>query len=262
VTHDAFKLATWNILATSYIRREFYPNTPSQILDPDWRIPALVRRAGELGVDILCLQEVEGEVFTALASGLAPLGYSGILARKDGGKPDGCATFFRTNCCELLNEHRLVYADGLDGSADSGHIAQILKLDVSGNQVALVNTHLKWDLPHTPPERQFGLRQIQQALAAARQEASSIQLICGDFNATPNSLLINFLRHAGFDYTHRGTPDVFTCNSNGQPKLIDYVFFHGPVRAHPEPVLPIDGLTPLPSLEQPSDHLPLVTTIT
>jgi mRNA deadenylase 3'-5' endonuclease subunit Ccr4 len=249
VTHGAFKLATWNVLATSYIRREFYPNTPSEILDPQWRIPALVRRAGELGVDILCLQEVEREVFTALASGLAPLGYSGTLALKDGGKPDGCATFFRTNYCELLKERRLVYADGSDGSADSGHIAQVLKLNVAGNQLALVNTHLKWDPPHTPPERQFGLRQIQQALAAVGQEASSIQLICGDFNSTPNSPLIEFLLHAGLDYTHRGAPNVFTCNSNRRPKLIDYVFFHGPVRAHPEPVLPIDGLTPLPSLE-------------
>ena len=252
----AYKLATWNVLATSYIQPKFYPDTPSHVLDPAWRIPAVVRRAGELCVDILCLQEVERAVFSALASGLEPLGYSGTLALKDGGKPDGCATFFRTNCCALLKEHRLVYADG------TGHIAQVLKLDVSGRQLVLVNTHLKWDPPQTPPERQLGLRQAQLALGALRQEASSIQVICGDFNATPDSHLVEFLMDSGLDYTHRLCSNVFTCNSNRQPKLIDYVFFQGPVRTQPEPLLQIDEQTALPSLDQPSDHLPLLAGFT
>ena len=253
----AFSLATWNVLATSYIQPKFYPDTPSHFLDPEWRIPAVVRRAGELSVDILCLQEVERPVFAALRSGLAALGYSGTLALKEAAKPDGCATFFRTNCCALLNEHRLVYADG------TGHIAQVLKLDVSGRQLVLVNTHLKWDPPRTPPEQQLGLRQAQWALGALRQEASSscIQIICGDFNATPDSHLVKFLLDAGLDYTHRLCSNAFTCNSNRQPKQIDYVFFQGPVGAQPEPVIPINERTPFPSLGQPSDHLPLVATI-
>jgi len=39
----SFRLATWNILATSYIRPKFYPNSPPGVLDPEWRIPAIVQ---------------------------------------------------------------------------------------------------------------------------------------------------------------------------------------------------------------------------
>ncbi len=256
VVTPSFRVATWNILATSYIRPKFYPSTPPSVLDPDWRIPAVVDHAAGLDVDILCLQEVERPVFAALATGLAQPGYAGAFAPKDGGKPDGCATFLRTSVCELLAEQRLVYAD-------SGHIGQLLLLNVSGTRVALLNTHFKWDPPQTPPDQQIGLRQAKLALAALQQEESSsdIQMICGDFNATPDSGLVDCLIQAGFDYTHRSSVNAFTCNSNGQPKLIDYVFFRGPARAEPEPLLPIDGLTALPSPEQPSDHLPLIARI-
>ena len=81
-----FSLCTWNILATSYIRPEYYPNTPPAILDPGWRLPALVRRARELQADILCLQEVEAASFATLRSGLEPQGYAGRLAMKGGRK--------------------------------------------------------------------------------------------------------------------------------------------------------------------------------
>jgi len=261
VAGTTFQIATWNILATAYIRPKFYPGSPPEALDPHRRIPALVQRAGELGVDILCLQEVERAAFAALTSGLAPLGYMGTFALKAGGKPDGCATFFRTSCCSLVNERRLVYADGADGSPDSGHIAQVVELKVNGVPVALVNTHFKWDAPGTPRELQLGLRQAKLAIASA-QGLANIQIICGDFTATPESSLVELLRDAGFDYSHRHCSNVFTCNSNKQAKLIDYIFFRGPVAVEPGPLAPIDGHTILPSLQEPSDHLPLTARFT
>src|SRR5438874_2591158 len=121
----SFTLATWNILATSYIRPEFYPNTPRHILDTAWRRPALVRHAVALGVDILCLQEVERDVFAALQTGLAGSGYAGTHALKGRNRPDGCASFFRNDCFTLVSSQRMAFADG-DGRAASGHIAQLL----------------------------------------------------------------------------------------------------------------------------------------
>jgi len=85
-----------------------------------------------------------------------------------------------------------------------------------------------------------------------------VQAICGDFNATPNADAVELLIESGFDYTHRNCAQTFTCNSNRVPKLIDYIAFRGNVRAEPLPVPAIDGHTPLPSEEQPSDHLPLM----
>ena len=247
----SFSFATWNILATAYIRPEWYPRTPPHLLDPTWRVPALVRHALALDVDILCLQEVEADVFAALRDGLAPQGYSGRFATKGANRPDGCATFFRADRFALLDDRRLAYADG------SGHVAQILQFRFrqEDRELAIANTHLKWDPPGAPRERQWGYGQVVQALGALNSPHARI--LCGDLNAKPESDVVSALLAAGFDYTHRGLPETRTCNSNAEPKLIDYVFYGGALRADPLPVPLIDAETPLPSHEQPSDHLPL-----
>ena len=194
----SFRFATWNVLATAYIRREFYPGTPAAVLDARTRIPALVQRAIELEVDILCLQEVEREVFDQLNGALRPLGYSGLLAMKGGRKPDGCATFYREDRCQLIQEHRLLYADGGD-NPDSGHVAQVIAFRLSSLRIDLVNTHLKWDPPETPRDRRWGYRQASLALSALGEWAGNgIQLICGDFNVTDDSAVVRQFTSAGF----------------------------------------------------------------
>ena len=259
---SAFTLATWNILATAYIRPDFYPNSPPHVLSTRWRVPVLGQKAEELNVDILCLQEVEDETFMPIQGRLEPLGYSGSFAKKGRRKPDGCATFFRTDRCRLLAERRLVFADGIDGPS-SGNVAQVMALDVLDVRLDVVNTHFKWDPPGTPRERMLGYRQASLALSALPAPTpAGVQIICGDFNVTSDSPVIELFTAAGFDHTHHARPGVFTCNSSRQPKLIDYIFYRGPVRAEGVPVPQIDGETALPSPEQPSDHLPLIAQFT
>lgn len=254
-----FTFCTWNILATAYIRPDYYPNTPPHVLERGWRLPALVRRARELQVDILCLQEVESDAFIAIEESLSPLGYSGRLAMKAGRKPDGCAIFFRDRHCRLLEERRLVYTDGLTGPPHSGHIAQFLTIDVGDVRLNLVNTHLKWDPPGTPRDRQWGYRQAGLALSALpKRNPETVQVICGDFNVQADSPVISRLTAAGFSRTHLPEPGVYSCNSGREPKLIDYILFRGPVRAQPVPLPAIESDSPLPSPDQPSDHLPLI----
>jgi mRNA deadenylase 3'-5' endonuclease subunit Ccr4 len=254
---SVFSVATWNILATSYIRATQFPGTPGWALDPAWREPAVVRHAAALDVDVLCLQEVERALFEALVARLSRLGYRGTLVSKANGRPDGCATFLRESRCRAIAEERLVYSDGVQGGRDSGHIAQVVVTGVDGVRLSVLNTHLKWDPPGTRPEQQIGLRQMRAALARADElrAESTVQLICGDFNATPDSDLVALLEQAGFERTHHLG---FTGNSNREPKLIDYLFVRGPVTIEPTDLAPIDSATILPSLEQPSDHLPVV----
>jgi endonuclease/exonuclease/phosphatase family metal-dependent hydrolase len=171
--------------------------------------------------------------------------------------PDGCATFFRTDRCHLLAERRLLYADGL-GGANSGHVGQVQTIEVAGVRLDLVNTHLKWDPPGTPRDRQWGYRQASLALSALPAPTpSGIQVICGDFNVTTDSPVIRLLTSAGFDYVRPPGPGIYTCNSSREAKLIDYLFFRGAVRVEPVALPVIDGETPLPSASEPSDHLPL-----
>lgn len=258
-TFGTFTLGTWNILATAYIRPHFYPGTPASVLEPEWRVPAVARHAAEMQLDILCLQEVEAPVFAALEDVLSPLGYTGRLERKAGGKPDGCATFLRTDCCAKVDERRLYYTDGNASRPASGYVAQILTLDVHGTRLDLINTHLKWDPPGTPRKRQLGYEQASQAVSALQiLSPSDCQIVCGDLNCAPESDVVNLFLQAGFQPTHSAGPGVFTCNSNREPKLIDYVFFRGPLQAEPVDLPLIDSGTPLPSAEHPSDHLPLI----
>jgi len=253
-----FTFATWNILATAYIRTEYYPATPPRFLYPEWRVPALVRRAEELQADILCLQEVERAVFDALQRRLAASGYAGSFQKKAGKKPDGCALFFRTARFRLVEERQLIYEDGGSGR-NSGHIAQMLTLDVGGLELEVVNTHLKWDPAGTPRDRQWGYRQISEAVAALSQRsAERVSIICGDFNVQWDSPVVALLRSVGFRATHQPGADIYSCNSSGEPKLIDFIFFRGPVDAEAFPLDVIHGDTPLPSEDHPSDHLPLV----
>jgi mRNA deadenylase 3'-5' endonuclease subunit Ccr4 len=251
-----FTFCTWNILANAYLRREYYPNTPAEVLSILWRVPALGRRAEELNADILCLQEVEDETFAPLMGRLAALGYAGSLVKKARRKPDGCATFFRTARCRLMSERRLIYADG-DTGPSSGHVAQVMEFAMADRRVQVVNTHLKWDPPGTPRDRLLGLRQASLALDGLEYAENSVQIICGDFNVTAESPILELMAKAGFQHTHPARDGVYTCNSSRVAKLIDYIFYRGPVRAEPLPLRAIDGKTPLPSEEEPSDHLPL-----
>jgi mRNA deadenylase 3'-5' endonuclease subunit Ccr4 len=253
----SFVVASWNILATAYIRREWYPRTPRRFLDPSWRLPAVAKHALALDADILCLQEVEASAYDAIDRVLAPAGYAGSHAPKGNGRPDGCAIFFRRGRFNLEHTSRLAYSDGA-GGPDSGHILQLLILEQDGRRLALGNTHLKWDPPGAEASSRWGYRQAKLAVAALDEAAGSAdRILCGDLNVTPESDVAALLTEAGFDYAHRGLQDVRTCNSNGQARLIDYLFFRGSLLATPLPTDIVEDMTPLPSSGQPSDHVPL-----
>lgn len=250
----SFTIATWNVLATAYIRPRFYPFTPPACLEAAWRVPQLVRHAKALGTDVICLQEVETEVFRALESGLAEKGYRGTHALKSGKRPDGCATFFRGQRFKMIRSTRIAYEDG---EPASGHVALLDVLELEGEKLEVLNTHVKWDPPGTPRERQWGYRQIRQAIESF--EGGGVQILCGDLNAMTDSDVVQALREDGFDYAHREFRGAATCNSNREAKLIDYIFWRGEASVEAMRPAEVRDETPLPSPEQPSDHVPLVS---
>jgi endonuclease/exonuclease/phosphatase family metal-dependent hydrolase len=224
-----------------------------------WRRPALVRHVVALGTDVVCLQEVEDETLAAVQQALQPLGYTGYFARKGGGKPDGCATFVRQNILTWDTVHQLLYNDGAGTEGDSGHLALVAVCKYKGCPLGLVNTHLRWDPPGTPLDRQRGYRQIRQLLQERRRLAPACEawIICGDFNVTPESPVVAILRAEGFDYTYRTLAGTYTCNANARATMLDYVFYTEAFRVQPGAIPVIDDQTPLPSYDQPSGHLAL-----
>jgi mRNA deadenylase 3'-5' endonuclease subunit Ccr4 len=255
----SFSVASYNILATAYVHPARYPRTPSLVLNPAWRIPALVGHVASLGDDIICLQEVEIEVFSALRIRLGSLGYGSQYARRQGGKPDGCATFYRRDAFELVDANIISYADGRGATGDSGNIALVAVLGGDGNEIGIINTHLTWDPPDAPLNAQLGHRQMSQLLRAINEMASKVQgaVVAGDFNVTPDSATIALFGSAGLNFSHSSVPGVYTCNANARVQMIDYLFYSSALQAEALPVPVIDDRTILPSAEQPSDHVPV-----
>jgi mRNA deadenylase 3'-5' endonuclease subunit Ccr4 len=253
----SFAVASYNILADVYLRREWYPNSPQAVLDPRRRRPALVGHIERVAADVICLQEVEPAAFTAISASLQPLGYQGHYAQKGAGRPDGCATFVRETAFTVRAKHILPYADGLRTRPDSGHVAQILMLEREGRVLGVANTHLRWDPLGTPLADQWAHRQI--TLLVEEREVIDPRclawIICGDFNVTPESEVVRLLERSGFISAYRGLQQQSTCVSNGTAKTIDYLLHTATLRSRPAGLPAIDDRTALPSWEQPSDHL-------
>jgi mRNA deadenylase 3'-5' endonuclease subunit Ccr4 len=250
-------VATYNLLATAYAQRAWYRRTPALVLDPAWRVPALVQQVSKLEADILCLQEVEPETFVALRTFLGERGYEAHYARKLAGRPEGCAILFRREAFEAHSVRSMAYADGA-GMADSGYIALVARLSSRSGVLGLINTHLVWDPPDTAREAQRGLRQAQQLVSEYENVSAQARgwIIAGDVNAEPGSEIVSVITRAGLDYAHRELPDVATCNVGAKARLIDYLFHSPTLLADPIAPSPrIDDSTIMPSAEQPSDHI-------
>jgi mRNA deadenylase 3'-5' endonuclease subunit Ccr4 len=106
---------------------------------------------------------------------------------------------------------------------------------------------------------------VQQAIGPlgyrghfAKEGGCEAWIICGDLHVTPESHVVAVLRARGFDYTHRTLAGTSTCNANARANMIDYVFYTEALRAQPVAVPVIDDQPPLPSYDQPSDHLALM----
>jgi mRNA deadenylase 3'-5' endonuclease subunit Ccr4 len=256
----SFTVATYNVLAGAYIQRAHYPRTPAMVLNPVWRVPALVQYIWSLKADILCLQEVEAETFVSLRTFLGERGYGAQYARKYARRPEGCAIFYRGSAFELLTTRVIAYADGGGVAPDTGHIALCVLFRSDGGILGVVNTHLTWDPPSTPRNAQVGPRQTQQLLTEYVNSVSDARgwIIAGDFNVTPDSEIIAMVERAGLRYAHSGLTGAFTCNVNSDARMIDYIFASSALVAEPQLPPVIDDKTILPSAEQPSDHVPVM----
>ena len=93
-TAMTFTVATYNVLASAYLRREWYPNSPPNVLDNEPRKRALASYITRLDADLICLQEVEEDAFGLIDHALTPRGFTGIYSQKSRGRPDGCSYNF------------------------------------------------------------------------------------------------------------------------------------------------------------------------
>ncbi len=239
---EVVRVVSWNVLADAYIRDEYYPHTPPEVFDRATRRKAVLERLEKLaGADVLCLQEVDAALFSAAEERLA--GSTGRLFKKRG-KGEGCAIFLRSALGAEPVWKELVFSDL------SGHIA----LGASFGDLTVVSTHLKWEPSGTPAETHRGLVQLGEVLEAW---PAGTRIVCGDFNAEPDSEVLELAKARGLQDAHGGLVDAYTFNANGSKKRIDFILHTPDLRASAAAIPHVTGDTPLPSETEPSDHVPI-----
>ncbi|MBS0622123.1 MAG: endonuclease/exonuclease/phosphatase family protein [Verrucomicrobia bacterium] len=241
------KIVSYNVLAEIYVNPGWYPHVKPEFLEPKKRRERMIHFLRHLEADVICLQEVERSLFEELQ-------LPGIWSKKRRSKEDGCATI---SFLPVIHGETLYYKDQHKGQP-SGHLAQLSLIEFEGQKIALSNTHIKWDQPGTPSQKQVGRQQIKELLAVTKAQKAEGFVLCGDFNITPSHPMIELIKHEGFTIASALQP---TCNVNQIPQTLDYIFVSKQLVAETEPLPFIEPTTPLPNEEQPSDHLPVNATL-
>ena len=110
-----------------------------------------------------------------------------------------------------------------------------------------------------PPEEQIGYLQIRELINDhfKPDRTSYAWVVCGDLNVRSDNPVVKELISHGFLDVYAGREQA-TCNPNSKAKRIDYIFHTAGLRAEPVKLMEIDDFTPLPSADEPSDHLAIV----
>ncbi|MBX3234000.1 MAG: endonuclease/exonuclease/phosphatase family protein [Labilithrix sp.] len=239
------RVVSWNVLADAYLKDEYFPHTPPEVLERGPRRKAVADRIEQIQatkVDVLCLQEVDVALFGALEERLKDEATGRHYKKR--GKGEGLAIFVRHALTTEPEWKEHAFSDM------SGFVA----LGVTVADLTVVTTHLKWEPDGTLPEAHRGRAQLAELLDTW---PSGVRIVCGDFNAAPTSDVLALAKERGLSDAYASLDDACTCNANGKRKRIDYVLHTAELRATPSPLPPIADDTPLPSATEPSDHLPI-----
>lgn len=250
MTNTRFSVATYNVLANAYVKPERYRHSPPEALEPVGRRARLLDRIAALEVDVLCLQEVEPDAHAAIVQRLGD-GYESAFAPRRG-RPDGASLFARKSMCTWHGSEVMHYRAHASGD---DQVALIVRLAIGGRAFAIASTHLQWCAEDTRPEQHIGRAQLQELLD---RRDDSTWIVGGDFNAISQSCVVVDALARGMALGAATQRPWDTCNANGRPRKLDYLLFTAG-RLVPQPgTLPkLFRDTPMPSLTEPSDHLPL-----
>ncbi len=247
----SFSATSYNLLAQAYVRPDRYRGVDPAALEATARRARVLDRVAALDSDVLCLQEVEPAVFEALQQRLD--GFEGRLALKTG-RPEGCAIFVRRARFSIERVRPLRYDAG-----DKDSLALIAELSTrpDSRPIGVVCTHLQWQPPRTARHRHVGRLQLLELVAAIEDRPGS-WLLTGDLNAISESVVLQAAHERGWRLSCRQQRPWDTAAINGRTRKLDYLLYRA------DQLVPTPGALPelrrgvsLPTLSEPSDHLPV-----
>ncbi|KAJ7680654.1 glucose-repressible alcohol dehydrogenase transcriptional effector [Mycena polygramma] len=171
---ETFKVFCYNILCERAATAKMYGYTPAWALAWDYRKARVLQEITESKADIVCMQEVDmGQYEDFFSPHMADMGYEGVYGAKsryktmqdsDRRQVDGCATFFRKDRYQLVENHLIEFNsiamqrqdfkktdDMFNRVLGRDHIAVIILLEdlVTGTRTIVSNTHLHWDAAYS-----------------------------------------------------------------------------------------------------------------
>ncbi len=147
-----------------------------------------------------------------------------MFKQRTGDKHDGCATFYKDVCFEMVDHKLLAYLQPGIPLLNRDNVAVILLLQPKGmpdsEKVCIANTHLLYN----PKRGDIKLTQLGMLLAEVDRlayvdrtldQSTSWEpcrhhpvIMCGDFNSVPQSFLVEFIQRGSLEYEGLRAVDV------------------------------------------------------
>ncbi|XP_046852813.1 nocturnin-like [Xenia sp. Carnegie-2017] len=272
----------WNILADalsySTPTKNFVKCTPNILKWPD-RQQRILHDALLYSPDLLCLQEVD-HFEDYFAPQLEMRGYVGSFAPKPNSvclrvpghnSPDGCALFVKSNNFEINKIKKIILKDGKGVISNQVALLAIVTRRRCNSRLLVAVTHLKAKEGNEKLRLEQGrdlLSQIKQMKSAEGNDAVPL-VVCGDFNASAGEPVYQEMEEIGLlssAYKSSTNSEAPYTTWKFRPKeevchTIDYVWHSSELVPRHFLAIPskdVIGAAALPSVEFPSDHLPLL----
>ncbi len=231
------RCASFNVLAEAYLTYGDYRHVTPGLLLSGARIPHILKLIASLEADVICLQEVELSLLSALSMHGE---WQQFWSQKKGGEPDGCLTLVRQTIA-VKNFVTRPYSDG------SNHIMQSVVI----GGVVFANTHIKWARANEP--RHSGIAQTKELLGwlDAKQPAA----IFADCNDRPGGPVRGLIEEAGFVNTCDNEP---TALIGRERAALDIIAVRG---VHAEGIKTAYSVDNIPNRQCPSDHIPVMACV-
>jgi mRNA deadenylase 3'-5' endonuclease subunit Ccr4 len=250
---EDFTVMSYNILSPRYLKCANYQKLPKEVIDTGLRITRIANLIMDKDPDIVSLQEVEEETLKIISD---TLGESYFITNS---KPterdkDFLAILYKKNKFSIEELRVVNYPTGA-----KNYLANKLKVLENNKVFWVINTKTKWDKEHLPVEEHLGFQQINYLSNEITTKYDSRVIVCGDLNVVPDSKylkpLLQFLNDSYFK------KDYPTVKINSSPRRIDYILHSKEISSAAYPVFKVDSSSNLPSIDHPSDHIPLFAKI-
>ncbi|GFQ78679.1 protein angel homolog 2 [Trichonephila clavata] len=226
-----FTIMTYNILSQNAVEnhRYLYRNCHPAFLQDDYRISRILPEILKSKSDIICLQEVEQNLFNnRIKQVFDSQGFESIFKSRTGSHSDGCAILWRKKKFDLVHEKAVEFRSTSVELLDRDNIGLIAVLKPNHPKFThlllhVATTHLLFN----PKRGDIKLCQLRWFFAELERlslkKVTNVKrhyhpiILCGDFNIEPDSPLYEFIQKGGINVLNIMSGDL-SGQSDGKNK--------------------------------------------